>query len=364
VGFSWDYFDENWETMLRHMNQLGLFFLFPLGIMGLLWMLAWSWRLASVMAAWIVPNLWIYALYYWAPDGTGIGYLRFFLTIFPGLAACALWLLWQLAETAKARRREGDAKQNAMDQVPSRLPLRASRLRGLWGTARSATPASIIWPAMLGVLTCVAVLINFESSLPALEGEQRGNLMLNRAASEARGFGIVPAAVPPGSVIFASDHLLDHLQFVGDWYFYSADNFSMGAVRRWNKNDPDDPHPVQAQRAKFLFDRFKGYNEQEFVKEQQKIVTTLLDGGKRVFFFVPRNGLTALKLRFAPTRLENPDLFEVKTVAGWNDPNVKSPPRKPPTPQPRRRKFEPPMADPKQTVWYIVEVKRKVTSGG
>ena len=35
---------------------------------------------------WIVPSLLIYSAYYWAPDGTHIGYLRFFLTVFPGLA--------------------------------------------------------------------------------------------------------------------------------------------------------------------------------------------------------------------------------------------------------------------------------------
>jgi 4-amino-4-deoxy-L-arabinose transferase-like glycosyltransferase len=92
-GFSWSYAIDNWETMLRQLTTSGLFFLFPLAIAGLIMMFWWNWKLACIFAAWIVPCLTVYTFYYWAPDGSLTSYLRFFETIIPALAVCAMWML-------------------------------------------------------------------------------------------------------------------------------------------------------------------------------------------------------------------------------------------------------------------------------
>ena len=86
--------------MLRQLDTNGLSLLLPLSLAGLIWMFWWNWRAASVLSAWIVPCMLIYMFYYWAPDNTNISYLRFFLTILPGLALCFFWFVRHLQEAA------------------------------------------------------------------------------------------------------------------------------------------------------------------------------------------------------------------------------------------------------------------------
>ncbi len=64
----------------------GLMFVFPLAVIGLVVWFRHDWRRATVMAAWAVPCVFIYTVYYWAPDTLAIGYSRFFLTAFPAIA--------------------------------------------------------------------------------------------------------------------------------------------------------------------------------------------------------------------------------------------------------------------------------------
>ena len=181
----------------------------PSGSPGSAWMFKASRRLGYVMAAWLLPNLLIYTLYYWAPDGTGVGYLRFFLTIFPGLAFCALGAINEMI---------GEAAR------------------------RFSASAAITF----GVVTCLATLIGIQTVAPWMEDQFRGTLMLQRA--EAIGGDHIPAAPPPGSVIFGPDHIVHYLQFVGDYVLYSDRLFTPDYVRRMGKPDvdPNDPTPFQA----------------------------------------------------------------------------------------------------------------------
>jgi hypothetical protein len=332
VGFSLDFLQDNWETLLRHMNGIGLFMIFPLGIVGLAWMFAVNWRAASIMLGWIVPNLAIYALYYWAPDGTHVGYLRFFLTIFPGLMACAMFTLARLPATMRSR-----------DDAATRRA---------WGDY-------LVRPVMLGVLACVAMTVNLEQSLYSLENEQRGNYTLHRAAMIMKEKGYAGRAnVPPGSVIFAQGHVLNHLQFAGDWVCYNLDPFNHGWVRAHAKTDPDEPQVFQPQRARFFFDLLKQHSDEDFVMLQQRKIAELLRGGRRVFFITPRNAAAATKLRLAPRSLNPEFVFETKTIAMWNDPNVNYY-RRPAERTPRRQRREPPVIDPRTTSWIIFQVTLK-----
>ena len=345
-GFTFDFFDDNWETMLRHVNQIGLFIIFPLGVVGLSWMLASSWRVAAVLIAWVIPCVFIYMLYYWAPDGTHIGYLRFVLTIFPALIVGAFWMLSRL----------GDGTAVSLSG-PRRAHL-ADRMGDWVAGIRWDGPNANVFPILLGVVATVVIIVNAQSSLPAIVGEQRGNLTLRQAQMEAQGYANIPAAIPPDGVIFSNDGTCDHLQLVGDWPLFHTDVFNGGFIRRFVKMDPDEPQVFQPQRAQFLYNLLKKNSEQDFVRDQQRVVRQLLEGNKRVFFIIPRNALPGVRLRFAPTELHNPYLFEVKTVRIWNDPNCNFM-RKPANPQPRKKKYEPPVQDPRQTAWVIVEVKRR-----
>ncbi len=96
-GFRLEFFSVNWYTMLHQLHDTGLAFILPISLTGLLFMFFWNWRFATFMSAWILPSVTIYTFYYWAPDTSTVGYLRFFLTVLPALTLCAFWLVPRLA---------------------------------------------------------------------------------------------------------------------------------------------------------------------------------------------------------------------------------------------------------------------------
>ena len=60
--------------------------IWPVCIGGMFAMFWYSWRLATAIALWVIPPTVLYMFYYWAPAGEeNVYYLRFFLTVFPGM---------------------------------------------------------------------------------------------------------------------------------------------------------------------------------------------------------------------------------------------------------------------------------------
>ncbi len=248
TGFAWDYFRDNWETMLRQLDSNGLFLLFPLGLAGLVALFPHRRDIALILAGWIVPCLLVYTFYYWAPDN--MGYMRFFLTVLPALAAAAFWLL-------------------------SRLP---------WLTAggRGAPPGG--WdrasaPLAAGLVTGLSLLAGVESmKTPML------NDFLNRDALRTAEQTLT-RTMPPGSLLFAQDNsLLHHLQFTTDFVIYNVDAFDRRIIQGFKKVQPDEPQGFQPQRQQFLLERFGEWTQPQFLRAEQGIIKTAIAGGRRVFF--------------------------------------------------------------------------------
>lgn len=345
TGFKWEYFigDEfftgNWDTLLRQFNSQGLFLIFPLAVVGLVWMWVWNWRVALLLTAWIVPNSAIYLFYYWAPDGAGTGYLRFFLTVVPGLVLCAFWLLNRLC--------------HATPEVP-----------GHWVRAS-------VGAVVLGILTALSVLINLRSALVPLEGEQRGQLQLVRAAQEIAGYKSIPPAVPPGSVLFAASHLLHHIQFVGDYQLYCPQIFSETTIKSGLRQDPEEAHPLHRQRSQTIVDRLgSNFGQPELSQRQRRIIQSALEHKRRVFFaFHSAAGQAVIRADQAMANALAQLLpgtgaawvqkhLNTRIVRRWSDPNR---PSKPVQARPgvRRRRPEPPKSDPNLANWILLEVTAK-----
>jgi hypothetical protein len=106
TGFSWQYFQTHWDTTTRQFYNSGLFFILPVAVAGLVVMFVQHWRMALLLASWIVPSLIVYTAYYWAPDNVTTAYLRFYLTIFPALAMAGFWLMARVIPAAMAPRGE------------------------------------------------------------------------------------------------------------------------------------------------------------------------------------------------------------------------------------------------------------------
>ncbi|CAN5592429.1 hypothetical protein BH10PLA1_BH10PLA1_03890 [soil metagenome] len=248
-AFTLDHFYDNWETMLRHLSMYGLFFLFPIGVVGLAFMFAWRRRVALVMAAWILPCMACYTFYYWAPDGAtnNIGYLRFFLTIFPAIILCGMW---------------------AMDHL-TRLMLRHTPT---WTTRIAAL-------AVAPLVTLLATAVHLESSVRELEAVHFNRLVLKVNTDE------VLATVPKGSAIFFGDASIFHnLQFVGDYLLFDVNTYRDNYIRNMMKDlEPDDPQGLDPGRRDSLFKRLSEFDQKQLDDQQRQSVLACLAAGKRVF---------------------------------------------------------------------------------
>ena len=307
TGFSWDYFQDNWETMLRQLYTTGLFFILPFSILGLVLMWRWNWRVALMLTAWILPNIALYTAYYWAPDGTWIGYLRFFLTLFPALALTAVWCFQRVTEL-------------------------------------SARDGSRIAPRIaVAIIVAIGCGVNLNTALGELENDAAGNLALDIAGKT------ILRTCPSGSVIFGQDRFLNYVQLIGNYQLYDYQQFNRPAIQRFAHVDMDQPNGLQPQRAKEMYDRLKDASEADLIKEQNKLMADAFASGKQVFFLVSSTAM-GQATRFLPRRL-----FDQHVVGVWEELGDNRPVRRRPWVGFAAQRNAP--ADQaKSTIWEIIEV--------
>ncbi len=265
TGFRWEYFRDNWETTIRLLNNTGLFFVLPLGVVGLAVMLRWQWRLAMVLLAWIVPGVLLYTAYYWAPDNDGVSYMRFFLTFLPGFILAAMWLLHTLVPLI------GGWVHDAPHYMRTLKPPR----RG-----------SVAVPIIVGSMVLIASAVQVFNAQPQLEADFRRSLSLDEGARR-----FVEIA-PQGSIVFGNNNVLHHLQFVADYRCYSPSTFQTASLRRLRDRDPTEPQGLQPQRAQFLVDFIGNRSDTELAALQAGIIQRAIGQGQRVFYIGNRNTLT------------------------------------------------------------------------
>lgn len=277
MGFTWKDFSEHWEIMLRQLNATGLFFIFPFAVIGLVVMFASNWRLAGLVALWIVPCIIAYTAYYWTSEGW-TGYLRFFLTIVPPLALCAAWAFRSLATHDHPR---------------------------------TATIG-------VGVIVAICVGMNLYTSTPNLEGDARTNLAIDLLGQRTL------QKVPADAVLYTlNDNQANYLQFVGDWQIYTMDMFSQESIRRIvNRADTEDPTPFQPQRARRVYEVLGNLDNDDLVDEQNRLMKDALDSGKRVFVVGPQSQLDQTRRRFFAD-----GKFKIVKVDTWAEPPDNRAPR-------------------------------------
>ena len=245
TGFTWESFKVNWETMAHELNNGGLYFMLPVAIAGLVMAWRFNRRLAAMLLLWVVPNLAIYTAYYWAPDNATIGYLRFFLTIFPALAVSALWL--------------------------SRWMIDVGRSAG-------ATIAPVV---AIGLLVAVGSGVDLHAAVTAMEAESVTIHTLQQYDA------MIARLCPAGSTIFGPDQQLNSLQFAGDWRLFDLLQFNRATIQRYANVDPDQPNGLQPQRAKQLYDRLKNEDDAELIRTQNGLMNDAFAAKRRVFVIYP-----------------------------------------------------------------------------
>lgn len=320
VGFRWSYFQENWSTALEDLADTGLLYVTPLAVAGLAMMFHHQGKLALLLTAWVLPTLLLYISYYWAPDGPGLGYPRFFLTIFPAMVIAAVWLIGQVTDDH-----------------------RIEQAKTWW----RKIIRSLIVTLGIGVIVALAVAINLHAALPTLEREVNTRAMLSYTQQ------IIQRRLPGGSLLFSPDsQILHHLQFVGETICYQSDVFDRKSVQQLPHYDPDEPQAWQAQRRQALYDRLKNADQAELNKIQNGLIAASLKAGHRVFILAPQRQTANLRQRLPKKQ------FQTEPLANWSHPlatSVSPPTVVKPNKTPRRQ-MQPQRFDRKNTAWELVEV--------
>ena len=325
AGFKWEYFEAHWEMMIRQFANTGLFFTLPIGLMGLILLLARNWRLSLVMWAWLLPSVLAYTAYYWywPADQLGIGSMRFLLTIFPPVALGAVWCMTRLVPAA---------------------PYSSWTLR--W----------VVAPLAALVVVVGAGAYNVWGALPMLNGDYRKCLAVAQAADKV----IHDAKAPPNSVIFGPREMLHHLQFAGPYRLYDTDELSADHILSLNKIDPDEPNGLQPRRAKALYDLIRAdqKDDREFAKQLpnslakivRQLAMTALADHRRVFVIIAADAGPPLK--FTDPAYEKADQLRFSTtkILSWIEPVI------PLSSSREWRKNSPAWQDGQAANWQLVEV--------
>jgi hypothetical protein len=259
-GFGWKYVlgdaaqkrPGNWETLLVQMNWMGLFMLWPVGMVGLIAMVGERWREGGFIALWVVPLIALYLGYYWAPAGeTSLGYLRFFVPVVPAFILSALWLME----------------------------------RGV----RSARRGGVV---AMGVVTALGVSVNLWNTLPSLEASLAGRQALAQAA------GFLRSRVPRGSSVFLADEGLSNcLDAAGGYNLYNLGLFENSSFTNFDRimDDPataDEPDPRQRSRMALYWHLLGAQSRGgdlipksngELKEAQDELLTEIGHSGARVF---------------------------------------------------------------------------------
>lgn len=356
TAFLWANLVENWDTMLRQFYLSGLVFLFPLSLVGMCIWFKRNVRVAMVMAAWALPCVFIYTVYYWAPERLNLSYSRFFFTALPPLVATAALTMRSLdaiaiSSTKLVKIAIGCAMVGLICGGLTAWKIKDGWGPGpgmLYGSIGGALVGTILLVRPASLLVLIGTTLGLMTGTSFFESETRWQYATDVVGRE------VSAHVPQDAVVFSKDATVHSLQFTGDWKCYSIDLFDKAAVKKLanQSQDLDNAQPYQAERARALYDVLKDDNDIQLGRRVGTLVDEALQDGKRTFLVVPKTEFARALIRFVPTRA-----YDVKVIATVSEPSWVVPERVSPWVQDERRK---PTDRPVQ--WQIAEITRKAVT--
>jgi 4-amino-4-deoxy-L-arabinose transferase-like glycosyltransferase len=270
TGFGWKWFVVNWRNMLTRLDTGGLYLVFPIGVAGLVWLAGHDYRRGLFLGLWTVPPILVYTAYYWAPEGQGVGYLRFFLSIFPSLILSALAVV-----------------------------CRPGKLRA---------PGVVL----LGAFVLLVSFVNSREALPQLERAQQ-KLLFARATSD-----LARQRVPTNALVLASSRILNFLEFAGDWRLYSQDFFEKSSVgRRTQVLKHDEPNPFHRRKAERMHALVGNRTDLQLADLQREVLLKAITNGLPVMALAPDSSLAVIRGRLSARLVLRPVARWNEAAAGW-----------------------------------------------
>jgi hypothetical protein len=365
TGFSWQYFSDNWENMFRQLNSGALFLLFPLGAAGLCFLPWWHKRLSVWLSLWILPTLLLYTAYYWAPGArNNTSYLRFFLSILPGLSLAAMVVVAHVRQNLPGK--VETAEPPATPKAKPAEPLVVAELdepRPAVHRLHHPPDAWRRWGLSLtiGALAILAAAMNLRDSTLELHGQYITNLGLERVAEHLK------AALPDDAIVYSGDSRLFHyLQFVSDYDLYTTEFYNQSAIRRLKDVDMDEPQGLQPQRRVAMYDLLKGKNQKELTEANDQDIELFLNAGRKVYVIArtrawvppkrrPKSGWTPIMPNLWPSPGDRE--FNVKVLTTWCLPRTSA--RRRHIPRAPREDDMNIVLDPRRDEWCVVQLTQK-----
>lgn len=298
TGFDATKLADKWRGTLDQLYDVGAYFILPLGLLGMLLLFRFSWKIGLFLLTWFVPGVILYSAYYWGGGNMPrMGYLRFFLTLLPPLFVAACWV---------------------MTLVPSTSPAKAGPTDGpLW----SRLARALAVPVAVGLIVGVTAALSVADNISELERQFATQANLADTTNVVK---LHTRNTPTSDVILFCDgaggimNTVNHMQFATGFEMYLASAFSQ-TNQPWMRrrgNDPDQPDPLQPRRRDYLREQYAKYSDAELVAEQNKVVSQALSKGKRVLVLVPESQAGAFTRRY----VKDDAPFRADILATWKEP--------------------------------------------
>ena len=263
TGFGWKWFAENWWLMLTKLNTPGLWLVFPIGLAGLAYVAVHDARRATLLGLWILPPVLLYTAYYWAPQGDGLGYLRFFVSVCPALIVCALILLCEV--------------------IPPRP----------------------VWSVALGLFVAVAATFNMRTAI------KDASIQADRLHHWQSTWTTVRQYVPDGAIIVAAGSVLDSVEFVGNYELYSFETFDRKLLTwRTDVLKKEGPAPFQRLKAEELVNTLGKMNDSQLATLQRSLLTSNVAAGRMLVVLATPDQLRTVRGRLG-------DAFSYDRLTEW-----------------------------------------------
>jgi 4-amino-4-deoxy-L-arabinose transferase-like glycosyltransferase len=376
TGFGWKYLTGdlgdpamhkigNWETFVQQLNHTALFLLWGPALVGLFALMGSWWRLGVTLALWVLPQTILYMLYYWAPGGeTSISYMRFFMTLMPGLILAGLWAMERGLAKLPGEKWASLVMITMLAAavlVAGALYLNQEPIKGGWALVGNVAAAVghmvMTWKGLAGTL----VIVGLTAAIWLWEREMAaGKVAMAMGAGVITAFGCgvnlynismpveslytqsvglrdtidnTRALLPAGSVLFSDDSILNQMDCVGGWKLVNTKLFTQlmfhDSLRRYenvdkDKDDEEDPDPIQRERSQFYMELLGRKNSagqwiakptEELLKYENDLIDGFFAQGKRVAFLVMEResrGKTRVKID-VPQRRD----CEIKELGRW-----------------------------------------------
>jgi len=238
TAFQWALLAKGFPVLIHHLNDLALFMIFPLAVLGTgLLCVRRRWAESVVLGLWVVPTVLVYASYYWAPPNYGFIYVRFQMSTLAAYFMAFAFLL---------------------DQV----------LEGRRAAVRVAIPAA--W------FVLVALVVGGETTKQIREHRQAWPL--EKAARETT------RLLPPDAVVFSEGPMNDYLQTIQNFTVYKLDYFRPDYSPRMLQRGWAEPMRQKARAEKIA--AFLGTDHDALQELKRETIRKQLAAGKTVAFLV------------------------------------------------------------------------------